>query len=378
MKPIYKSLTLAAMTLQVSVSLHAQVTDGTATSQINVPAEVLDSLRVELVAPNISGARDLIKSGECTVSDNTLSIELQTDDWLKGGVYRLQVSATFGTQMQVIYALDVTVPRYDAQASETQEYEDTVTVVSTFGDGSGVQITVDQEVIEDSKNPVAGGAVFNALADKADKSELPDMSDYATQQDLSDGLAGKQNAGNYADGNLFGYNENGGIRTAKISGSLQEGNNTIASGDNSHAEGNYSEASGDNSHAEGSATIASGYSSHAEGNYSEASGENSHAEGSSTIASGDNSHAEGNNTTASGDNSHASGVGTKAARNSQFVCGKFNVESQTDDYAFIVGNGTSVSNMSNAFAIDWNGNLVLFNNGAPVVLTPAKLAQLIV
>ena len=30
-----------------------------------------------------------------------------------------------------------------------------------------------------------------------------------------------------------------------------------------------------------------------------------------------------------------------------------------------------------AFAIDWNGNLVLFNAGTPVVLTPAKLAALI-
>ena len=137
MKPIYKSLALEAMALQVSVSLQAQVTDGENITQTPIPAEVLDSLRVELVAPNVSGARDLIKSGECTLSDNALSIELQTGEWLKGGVYRLQVSATFGTQTQVIYSLDVTVPRYDALASDPQEYEDTVTVVSTYGDGTG-------------------------------------------------------------------------------------------------------------------------------------------------------------------------------------------------------------------------------------------------
>lgn len=363
MKPIYKSLTLAAMTLQVSVSLQAQVTDGTATSQINVPAEVLDRLRVEIVAPNISGARDLIRSGECTVSDNTLSIELQTGDWLKGGVYRLQVSTTFGTQTQVIYALDVTVPRYETLASEPQEYEDTVIVVSTYGDGSGVQITVDQEIIENSKNPVAGGAVFNALADKADKSELPDMSNYATRQDLSNGLSGKQDAGNYADGSLFAYDESSGIRTAKISGSLQEGSETVAGGGNSHAEG-------DN-------TTASGGNSHAEGNYTNATGYDAHAEGSETVAGGINSHAEGNGSVANGDNSHAEGDNTIAAQANQHVCGRFNVEDTNGDYALIVGNGTGNNNRSNAFAIDWNGNLVLFNNGTPVILTPAKLAQLI-
>lgn len=165
MKPIYKSLLLAAMTLQVSVSLQAQVNDGTATSQIDVPAEVLDSLRVELVAPNVSGARDLIKSRECTISDNTLSIDLQTGEWLKGGVYRLQVSATFGTQTLVIYALDVTVPRYDVLASEPQEYEDTVTVVSTYGDGTGTPFdpsTIQAEIdaLELSVAGKADGSVY--------------------------------------------------------------------------------------------------------------------------------------------------------------------------------------------------------------------------
>ena len=59
------------------------------------------------------------------------------------------------------------------------------------------------------------------------------------------------------------------------------------------------------------------------------------------------------------------------------VVGKCNVVDTNGDYALIVGNGTDDEHRSNAFAIDWNGNLVLFNAGTPVVLTPAKLAQLI-
>ena len=136
-------------------------------------------------------------------------------------------------------------------------------------------------------------------------------------------------------------------------------------------------ASGYQSHAEGNNTTASGNRSHAEGENTTASGYRSHAEGSETTASGYQSHAEGENTTASGDRSHAEGLETIAAGDNQHVSGKYNVEDSDGDYALIVGNGAGDSARSNAFAIDWNGNLVLFNNGTPVVLTPAKLAQLI-
>lgn len=44
---------------------------------------------------------------------------------------------------------------------------------------------------------------------------------------------------------------------------------------------------------------------------------------------------------------------------------------------FGVGIGTSASAKKDGFAITSEGNLVLYNNGTPVVLTPAKLAQLI-
>lgn len=93
-----------------------------------------------------------------------------------------------------------------------------------------------------------------------------------------------------------------------------EGLSTTASGEASHAEGYYSTASGlYGSHAEGNGTSASGESSHAEGYFSTASGNyGSHAEGYFTIASGDDAHAEGASTQARGDHSHAEGFETFA------------------------------------------------------------------
>ena len=136
-----------------------------------------------------------------------------------------------------------------------------------------------------------------------------------------------------------------------------EGNSTTASGANSHAEGRDTTASGMYSHAEGYSTTASGYYSHTEGLNTKATGDYSHAEGSSTTASGKYSHTEGYNTTASGNHSHAEGQYTKASGNQQHVQGKYNIEDTVNKYAMIIGNGTSDNARSNAFAVDWNGNI---------------------
>ena len=137
MKPIYKSLALAAMTLQVSLALQAKVNDGESVTESAVLASSLDGLKVELVSPNITGARDLIASGECVIDGENLTISLNAGDWVKGATYSVRVSAVFGTQTVVLYVLNVSVPRYAALASDPQEYEDTIAVVSTFGDGTG-------------------------------------------------------------------------------------------------------------------------------------------------------------------------------------------------------------------------------------------------
>ena len=121
-----------------------------------------------------------------------------------------------------------------------------------------------------------------------------------------------------------------------------EGYSTYALNQASHAEGYDTEATGHYSHAEGQYTKATSSSAHAEGYWSEAKGQASHAEGSNTKASGLYSHAEGKYTIASGEAQHAQG--------------KYNIEDTENKHAFIIGNGSSNSERSNAFTVDWNGD----------------------
>lgn len=123
--------------------------------------------------------------------------------------------------------------------------------------------------------------------------------------------------------------------------------------------GDRTKATGENSHAEGSKCEAIGDSSHAEGVQTKASGLWSHAEGSQTRANGPASHAEGTNSWATGSGSHAEGYGTEAAGEYQHVQGKHNVIDEANKFADIVGNGADILNKSNAYALDWDGNVYL-------------------
>ena len=167
--------------------------------------------------------------------------------------------------------------------------------------------------------------------------------------------------------------------------SIAEGIDVIASGAYSHAEGQGTTASGAYSHAEGQGTTARGMYSHAEGRYTTARGMYSHAEGRYTTASEDESHTEGYNTTASGyashaegyytdanewashaegdgttasaKGTHAGGLGTVADGEYMTAIGKHNTENSGK--AFVVGNGASNTNRSDAFTVDWSGNTVM-------------------
>lgn len=110
-----------------------------------------------------------------------------------------------------------------------------------------------------------------------------------------------------------------------------------------------------------SSNVASGYYSHAEGLDTTASSNSSHAEGYTTTASGPFSHAEGSCTEASGLYSHAEGYCTTANAN-QHVQGHYNSTSTggtggsgTSGSAFIIGNGTDSSSLSNAFRVSYAG-----------------------
>lgn len=109
----------------------------------------------------------------------------------------------------------------------------------------------------------------------------------------------------------------------------------------------------------GDRTKATGENSHAEGTQCEALGDSSHAEGSQTRANGPGSHAEGTGSWATGPSSHAEGYGTEAAGEYQHVQGKHNVIDEANKFADIVGNGADILNKSNAYALDWDGNLYL-------------------
>ena len=100
------------------------------------------------------------------------------------------------------------------------------------------------------------------------------------------------------------------------------------------------------------------------GNYSVAAGHSiiasgscSHAEGYMTTTSGSCSHAEGNGTTASGSCSHAGGLMTVADGNYMTAIGKYNTENSGK--AFAIGNGTRDTARSDAFAVDWKGNIYM-------------------
>lgn len=123
--------------------------------------------------------------------------------------------------------------------------------------------------------------------------------------------------------------------------------------------GDRTKATGKNSHAEGSQCEALGDCTHAEGVQTKASGVFSHAEGSQTRANGPTSHAEGDGAWASGFASHAEGYGTEATGKYQHVQGKHNVIDEANKFADIVGNGADILNKSNAYALDWDGNLYL-------------------
>lgn len=60
---------------------------------------------------------------------------------------------------------------------------------------------------------------------------------------------------------------------------------------------------------------------------------------------------------AEGYGAHATNMGTKATSDFQTALGKYNIEDANDEYAVIVGNGSSNSNRSNALTVDWSGNV---------------------
>ena len=165
-----------------------------------------------------------------------------------------------------------------------------------------------------------------------------------------------------------------------------EGIQTVASAPASHAEGYKSAASYSYAHAEGANTTAKDYATHAEGQNTTASGYGAHSEGQNTTADFESAHAEGKGTYAGyGSGAHAEGVGTIAkgiashaegkgtiAREGSHVEGSYNIEDTSDDYAHIIGNGSSDNDRSNALTVDWDGTIRTHKNSMKTLLTTAS------
>lgn len=140
--------------------------------------------------------------------------------------------------------------------------------------------------------------------------------------------------------------------------------------------GNYSTCAGLNNSATESCAFASGNNCHSYSAWGHATGSScssysfaAHAEGSNTVAgdpdsvAGEAAHAEGRDTYATADYSHAGGYMTRAASDCQTVIGRNNIVDQSGTYLFIIGNGSRYTK-SNAFTVDWNGNVAAtaYNN----------------
>jgi hypothetical protein len=143
----------------------------------------------------------------------------------------------------------------------------------------------------------------------------------------------------------------------------------VADGIHSFASGNYTVAKGSNSFTGGSETAADGFAAFATGNRTWAKGNHtftsgngtkalaqcSRAGGINTTASGDASVAEGHSTESSGLYSYSNGVGTKAKKRSQFSIGEYNADDA--NALFMVGNGSSDTDRSNAFSVQKDGSI---------------------
>jgi hypothetical protein len=141
---------------------------------------------------------------------------------------------------------------------------------------------------------------------------------------------------------------------------------SLASGWVAFASGNKTTASGNNSATFGTGTMASSQNSFAIGQATIASSPNSFAGGSASVATGSNSAAFGDNAKAIGNNSIAFGFSTVAKSFGTLAIGMYNDVSGTDpnwstgtDPAFVIGNGWSPSNLSNAFTVLQNGKTAI-------------------
>ena len=174
---------------------------------------------------------------------------------------------------------------------------------------------------------------------------------------------------NYYDPNSFGES------------SLSLGYNSLATGNFSTTLGVENQARGENSTAIGTANLADAPGAIVLGINSVAAGDNSTAIGLNSNATGNGSTAIGLNSNASGDFSNAFGVDIEAQSFAETVVGRYNTSYtpiggidgySLDDRMFVVGNGQSESDRSDALIIKKSGEMSLEGNQIKNLQNPTE------
>lgn len=396
------------------------------TDMFNLDPNDFNSLRILLVSPSTSGAVRLTEDATrpCyyeVIKSQDLHIHLSE---LVAGVHRLNILSIYGTYTKSLLTVDVVVPteagnvgapiNIDAQTvnalvgvhagdftSLQDEVDEAKEEIAGKADGSIYQVGVSgEDEIEDiakilghglevGQNAVAIGLHAVAMGDGHAEGDMSVAFGFINpeshrSQIIAQEVGSQAHGTIYADysriraegggssargeiANDYGEINAGGTGSTAIGCIYDDDGSIIAEADGSCAFGIVGNVNGKIC-ATGNSSLAFGSVIRSYGTL-EAGGEGSYAGGLVDDDYGD--------ITTEGDASFAHGLGVRAIADGQFVVGRANKIDEDGEFAFIVGNGTSDSNRSNAFAIDWEGNLVLFNNGTPVVLAPAKLAQLI-
>lgn len=392
----------------------------------NLNPDFFNSLRVLLVSPSTSGAVRLTEDATrpCyyeIIDSQDLHIHLSE---LVAGVHRLTIISVYGTYTKSLLTVDVVVPT-EAGNKGAPIYIDVQTVNALVGvhagdftslqdevdeakeeiagkaDGSIYQVGVSgEEEVEDvakilghglevGQNAVATGLHAVAIGDARVEGDMSIANGYiypgisGSEINASGigshacGAVGASNSrivansgGSVARGEIGNDNceiDTDGAGSTAIGCIYDDYGRIVAEADGSCAFGVVENENGE-IYATGNSSLAHGTVLRSYGTI-EASGEGSYAGG---IA--DNDYGD---IMVSGDASFAHGKGVYANANCQFVVGRANKIDEEGEFAFIVGNGTSDSNRSNAFAITWEGNLVLYNHGVEIVMTPAELERLI-
>ena len=240
-------------------------------------------------------------------------------------------------------------------------------ITGTLADQTDLKAALDAKA-NTSDIPTVSNDLTNELKTKYDSAA--DNSHTHTNKDTIDKLSTSEAGKLLFDGKEIesgsGSSSSGteGFKCVASAYAHAEGCKTTANGNYSHAEGCETNASGENSHAAGYKTTASGNMSHAEGKDTIATATGAHAEGYKTTATGYQSHAEGSGTSASGNQSHAEGVSTIASNYASHAGGHFSAtmttgggSNNTTGTAFVIGNGTSTTGLSNAFSIQYDGTV---------------------